>query len=135
MGLSHGAGGVMEAELEPGQRSTPERWGRVAEDGCADDRQAARPAARQDGGTAIPSFSIDWGRHTVSAARGAEVEADSGSPRVAEMRLPSKAAETASAWQQRFVNHLGASNERISATGLRIQLQASVDVAPRLSRL
>ena len=121
IGFGHSAGGVMDEARLPGQRATPERWldAVVA---------AALPTSPQPGNAwlgaaditaaaAITPVVIDW---SVAAT----------SPGTART-LPASAAP-ASSWQQRFVNQLGATPERLHPNaGLRVHLP----IASPLSRL
>jgi hypothetical protein len=114
MGLGHGDGGVMAAELMPGQRATPDLWGRL--DGTA--TAWGGDSAWRD----APRTTIDW---TAAPRPAADGPARSAAPLVA-----------AKAWQQRFVNQLGASAERAQPNAsLRLHLPVAGELTAKMSRL
>jgi len=114
IGFGHSDDGVMDENRLPGERALPDGWFglnavSLEESPSLDDgapRATRKPAAVQ----------IDWQTPLVAAAA-----ARSGATQASTER-----------WQQRFVNHLGATPERLNPNaGFKVALP----VAERLSRL
>lgn len=115
MGLAHAEGGVMSAELLPGQRSTPDLWARALPG-----RAWTPGQATPDIGKRQTAFAIDWDAERVTA----------------QVPGPQNTAPAAAAkdWQQRFVNHLGASAERLQPNaGLRLHLPVTSGAVAKVS--
>ena len=117
MGFAHSEGGVMAEGLLPGQRVMPDRW-------FAPQTAAVALAAVLEFGTASVAVpQIDWG---VRAAK----------PEVPRPLVASPTAQrsASSEWQTRFVNHLGATPDRLSPNAaLRLHVDARVRVTPSVS--
>ena len=117
LGLAHAEGGVMSAELLPGQRSTPDLWARALPGRAWAPGQAAPDIGKRQSG-----FAIDWDAARVTALVPG-----------AQDVVPAAAAKD---WQQRFVNHLGASAERLQPNAaLRLHLPVASEVAAKVSSL
>ncbi|HYC45994.1 MAG TPA: hypothetical protein VED01_10995 [Burkholderiales bacterium] len=120
IGLGHSDSGVMEEQLLAGQRATPDLWYRTAATESGAERQ--RAGLEFDMPPAAPP-AIDWNAAPVRELRPAAVAA---------ALAPEVPAIKADAWQTRFVNHLGATPERLQANaGLKLHLP----VAPRAASL
>jgi hypothetical protein len=123
IGFGHSEGGVMDDDRLPGERALPDAWFGLTVPVVASGRTLpfAAPAARfVDRAQAAATAPLDW---TVPA------------PAASVSRSPaaSTALERATDhWQQRFVNHLGATPERLNPNaGLKVHLP----IAPRLTKL
>jgi Matrixin len=119
IGLGHSDGGVMDGRLTAGHRAAPDLGGQAA----ALDAAPAAPRGVSGAAAEAARPAIDWSLPASTAAT------DRG---VASQRH----AEAAGGWQQRFVNHLGASAElsRPNA-GQRLHLPVVAEAQPRLSRV
>jgi hypothetical protein len=113
MGLGHSASGVMSEQLQAGQRATPDVWG------------AGLPGTAQEPALATPAFDaphveIDW--------------SSAWAPAPQQSRAPQASAKAVvgDAWQQRFVNHLGATPDKLNPNA---KLRIMLPVAPRISNL
>jgi hypothetical protein len=106
IGLGHSDGGVMAAQLQAGQRATPERWGSLTAP------QALQPWLRGD---AVPALKASAAVDPLPIEWGAPLEPG-------RLAQASGRAAKADSWQQRFVNHLGAAPERLSPNAA-LQLQ------------
>jgi Ca2+-binding RTX toxin-like protein len=100
MGFAHSDSGVMAEGLLPGQRATPDRWFAPALPPQSD----RLPTMATDfGSVPAPILQIDWGPAPASATTTRP-----------PANAPSAARPSTPAWQTRFVNHLGASAERMN---------------------
>jgi len=119
MGFAHSETGVMAEGLQPGERATPDRWltasAAIAASGYFDST-----VVTGGGFTPVTSAAplIDWGKAAVLAA-GAQRAGSGGAEREA----------MAASWQSRFVNHLGATPERMNPNA---KLRLHVEVTPRV---
>jgi len=113
MGLGHVDGGVMDAQLLPGQRTTPDGWWAAA----------AVPARGDDAWTQS---------HRATPARAEPVAIEwlvTQSP-VSSRPMAASAAK-AGGWQDRFVNQLGIASERANPNAaLRLHLPTTSNKAP-----
>ena len=119
IGLGHSDGGVMDGRLTAGHRAAPEL------DGRADALDAAPAALSGVSGAATEAArpAIDWSSLASIAATDRDV--------AAQLRTGA-----AGPWQQRFVNHLGASAELSHPNaGLRLHLPVAAEASPRMSRV
>ena len=146
MGLGHGDGGVMTAELLPGQRATPELWNRAAPETAPRVIVPTPPTAltqpmilSAEPLAALASIApvaaaapvtIDWSVRPRGDKAPAEARAEF------QPTLSAAATSAAKDWQRRFVNHLGVSAERAQPNAaLRLHLPAASTAAPRASLL
>ena len=122
MGLDHVAGGVMDEDLSPGQRVTPNQPPLPAASGAdaGSDLFAAENVAAGASAagplSASPHTQIDWAvpLAVLNTAAGIEQQTDGAS------------------WQDRFVNHLGATPELLNPNAsLRLHVSALPALAPR----
>jgi Ca2+-binding RTX toxin-like protein len=161
MGLGHSDSGVMAYELLAGQRATPDIWNRAqtltaSPDGLAS-TVAGEPVGPVQAGSAGTNSDLPASAAAAPEARGRTTATASGPqtlsgtslaidwsvlPRDAEADthapIPTqpKAAEAIATWQQRFVNHLGLSADRIKPNAaLRVNLPAAAEVSSRLTKL
>ena len=127
IGLGHSDSGVMAAELQAGERTTPEMWGR---------RVAAEPPRAAGHGAPSP-IRIDWAAGAPDPDAPVAAVRDDRRPQAAAAKaVASKPADAAVNWQQRFVSHLGASAERMQPNAaLRLHLPTVAGTSPRLGRL
>jgi hypothetical protein len=130
MGLGHADGGVMAEALLPGQRSTPERWDRLAPE--ANSVQGNFSAQARALAAATSPMVIDWGPLV-------PVPALAAGPDQAASALPKRAAAAANVganWQERVVNGLGARADRLQPNAkLRLHLPVAPEAAKPVSRL
>ncbi|MBK6788046.1 MAG: hypothetical protein IPJ42_07015 [Betaproteobacteria bacterium] len=127
LGRGHGDDGVMGEQLQPGRRATPEIWGdsSVATQEPKSHRHQAQTLL------SLPGFVIDW---SGAAATTGPAAGPAAGMQAARPGVP--APVVAQAWQQRFVNDLGASAERLQPNaGLRLHLPVAQEVSAKLSRL
>jgi hypothetical protein len=113
MGLDHADGGVMADRLAAGQRAAPDGWhaGLAMPLSAHTERALDQRAA----GSLAEPVVIDWTATRVSPRSGVA------------------AAGKAANWQDRFVNHLGATPERMNPNAaLRLHLAAENEVTPKL---
>jgi hypothetical protein len=168
MGLGHADGGVMASDILPGQRATPEIWGRTPDAVSSPAPQAFTPVlpdvlplaatesfsvvSRASSATIAPTTApaieslpvldpgvvlpipaavlIDWSLAPSDRGIADDREAVQPSP------VPHKGVDATATWQQRFVNHLGASMDRLKPNAaLRVQLPTAADVSARLTKL
>jgi Ca2+-binding RTX toxin-like protein len=98
--------------------------------GVAVDGAAATSMARTGLTPGLPEVApleIDWTATASATGTGATV---------ASLPLPGMAEPAAAAWQQRFVNHLGASAEQLQPNAaLRLHLPVSAELTTRLTQL
>jgi hypothetical protein len=117
MGLGHADDGVMDEDRLPGERALPDAWFGLLGPVSTDDETsptAGKAGVRAQAGRTAP---IDW---TVPA------------PVLQASRSLAGLERAAAHWQQRFVNHLGATPERLNPNAaLKIHLPA----APQLTNL
>ena len=110
IGLGHG-GGVMSEQLLAGQRATPER------------------------SLALPGFNFDAVAQPRAAAMPAELPAIDWALEDGLLRKRQTPAVSA-AWQERFVNQLGLSAERVNPNAaLQLRLPSASGLAAKLVRL
>jgi hypothetical protein len=153
IGLGHSADGVMDENLAPGQRATPDLWYGAAEhvDGVQSVQpvqpvqpvRSVAPAAQQAAMAAVQPVAMPF-ELPASSVPAAQTSA---APTIDWRTMPAAAAATGQTpersggnattpWQTRFVNHLGASAEKLNPNAaLRLQLPAASDVTPRVTRL
>jgi len=124
IGLGHSSGGVMDEQLSTGERATPEIWYAAATTQAPEARSVSLAASVSPSSPLPPSMA--------GGAPSSPSVAD-GSPAAPfiDWSLPpstqtwrSKAADPFSVdWRQRFVNHLGATPERMHPNaGLHVQV-------------
>ena len=111
----------MDEHLGVGQRATPDIWYRAA--GSSTPALAPAPASRAsvdaaDEGPGRAKPAIDWSIKPVAAGATAA-------------RNGATVAAPVANWQGRFVNHLGATSDRLNPNA---NWRVSVPVAPRLSQ-
>ena len=117
----------MGEQLQPGRRATPEIWGdsSVATQEPKSHRHQAQTLL------SLPGFVIDW---SGAAATTGPAAGPAAGMQAARPGVP--APVVAQAWQQRFVNDLGASAECLQPNaGLRLHLPVAQEVSAKLSRL
>ena len=114
IGFGHSAGGVMDEQRLVGERALPDAWFAAAAStaGRVPDAAAATPAASAfDPMPAAAGATIDWTMRASTPATPRGAAADTGLLRADDR------------WQQRFVNHLGATPERLNPNaGLKVHL-------------
>jgi Ca2+-binding RTX toxin-like protein len=115
IGFAHSDFGVMAEGLLPGQRATPDRWF-AAETASAAPvyATAATPASSVIAPAPAAAPLIDWGKGPVVPRSAAGI-----AERVA----------ASAPWQSRFVNHLGATPERMNPNAA---MRLHVEVTPRV---
>jgi hypothetical protein len=120
IGFEHSATGVMAEGLLPGQRALPDRW-LGASSGMALEVAAPLGAAAGAASASVATTAplIDWSRAPVAAAANPRTAAATAE----RVRAPAP-------WQSRFVNHLGATPERMNPNAA---LRVHVDVTPRVT--
>lgn len=114
IGNAHSDGGVMAAQLGAGQRSAP-------------DVAATAPVGATGASADGARLAIDWGSAKSAAP---------GEPGLARTWGAAAQAGGAAAigWQQRFVNHLGASVEELQPNaGLRLHLPVTAAAVPKVA--
>jgi hypothetical protein len=125
IGLGHADGGVMDEQLRPGARATPERWHAAAA------AQSVAGASAMDAPATILWSPVSFGEGASAAA----VEVPSAAR---------PAAHTSADWRQRFVNDLGRSADAVNANAhwrlslpvvASVSASASVTVKPRISSM
>jgi len=123
IGLGHGEGGVMAGQVRAGERATAELSGhRTVGDVGGQTGEVVAEAS-------LPRITIDWST---------KVAGPTGRVDLAPTSIPAPTLPRAAggAWQQRFVNELGASAERLQPNvGLRLHLPVAAELSPRVSRL
>jgi hypothetical protein len=118
IGFGHVEGGVMDENRLAGERTTPERW--IEPLAASRERGGvATGIAAQALAAPAPVVAIDWRAPATQAAASTATAA-----------APAETRATA-AWQQRFVNQLGAQPRADPNAGLKVHLP----IAPKLSRL
>jgi hypothetical protein len=126
-GLEHDGRGVMDDELRPGQRVTPDLsdldlGGMTSPDDAVPLRAGAAAA--------VPGFTIEWG----FVAGSSRFDRDRGNG--ADRQPADWSAKQAIPWQERFVNHLCATADRINPNAtLRLALPVASSAVQRLSSL
>ncbi|MEO5697196.1 MAG: hypothetical protein ABIQ60_08690, partial [Burkholderiaceae bacterium] len=121
MGFAHSASGVMAEGLLPGQRATPERW--LSADAMPAVLTSSLAVARVD---RVPAPVIDWG----AAFTATPTSTSSAAVDLRQDRAGATARLSKGDWQMRFVNHLGATPERMNPNAA---LRLHVDALPRVT--